>query len=150
MGRGGGGGVMMYTVLQPDILNEIEYLVFHNYNFIFVVDILFPLEFTFYLSDQFSLLIYLCLLPSSATVKMDNGENMENARYAMNDDTAGFINQKKNRNTSTKTEYVLKLMKNYFASIYAYKTLLHHIPYQAMVSENDQLSQIRIKEQTVV
>ena len=110
---------MMHTVLQPDILNEIEYLVFHNYNFIFVVDILFPLEFTFYLSDQFSLLIYLCLLPSSATVKMDSEENMENARYAMNDDTAGFINQKKNRNTSTKTEYVLKLIKNYFASIYA-------------------------------
>jgi len=29
-------------------------------------------------------------------------------------------------------------------------TLLHHIPYQAMVSENDQLSQIHIKVQTVV
>ena len=58
-----------------------------------------PLEFTFLLSDQFSLLMYLCLLPSSATVKMDNGGNMENARYAMNDDTAGFINQMKNRNT---------------------------------------------------
>ena len=44
-------------------------------------------------SDQYSLLIYLCLLLSSATVKMDNGENMENACYPMNDDTAGFINQ---------------------------------------------------------
>ena len=49
---------------------------------------------------------------------MDNGENMENARYAMNDDTAGFINQKKNRNTSAQTEYDPKLMKNYFTSIY--------------------------------
>ena len=49
----------------------------------------------FFLSDQFSLLMYGCLLPLSATVKMDNGENMENARYAMNDDTAGFINQMK-------------------------------------------------------
>ena len=29
-------------------------------------------------------------------------------------------------------------------------TLLYHIRYQAMVSENDQLSQIRIKVQTVV
>ena len=67
---------------------------------------------------------------------------MEGARYAMNDDTAGFINQMKNRNTSRKTEYDLKLTKNYFASIY---TLLHHIPYQAMASENDQLSQIRIE-----
>ena len=71
----------------------------------FVVEILFPLEFTFFLSDQFSLLIYLCLLPSSATV-MDIGETMENARYAMNDDTAGFINQKKNRNTSTKLSMI--------------------------------------------
>jgi hypothetical protein len=50
---------------------------------------------------------------------MDNGENMEDARYAMNDDTAGFISQMKNRNTSRKTEYDLKLIKtNYFTSIY--------------------------------
>ena len=49
---------------------------------------------------------------------MDNVETMENVCYAMNDDTAGFLNQKKNINTSTKTEYDLKLMKNYFASIY--------------------------------
>ena len=76
------------------------------------------MEFMFLLSDELSLLIYLCFLPSSATVKMDYGENMENARYVMNDDTAGFINQKKHRNTSTKIEYDLKLMTNYFASIY--------------------------------
>ena len=37
-------------------------------------------------SDQFSLLMYRCLPPSSATVQMDNNENMENARYATNDD----------------------------------------------------------------
>jgi len=43
---------------------------------------------------------------------------MENACYAMNDDTVGFINQLKSRNTSRKTEYDMKLMKNYFASIY--------------------------------
>ena len=37
--------------------------------------------------DQFSLLMY-CLLPSSATVKMDlYEENMEKACYATNDDT---------------------------------------------------------------
>jgi hypothetical protein len=40
-----------------------------------------------FLSDQFSLLMYRCLLPLSATVKMDYEENMENARYATNDDT---------------------------------------------------------------
>jgi len=30
--------------------------------------------------------MYRCLHPSSATVKMDNEENMENARHSMNDD----------------------------------------------------------------
>jgi len=48
---------------------------------------------------------------------MDSGENMKKARYAMHEDIAGFINQMKNRNTSRKTEYNLKLVKNYFASI---------------------------------
>ena len=38
-------------------------------------------------SDQFSLLMYRCLLPSSATIEMDNEENMENVQYATNDDT---------------------------------------------------------------
>jgi hypothetical protein len=38
-------------------------------------------------SDQFSLLMNLCLLPSSAIDKMDNEENMEHARYATKDDT---------------------------------------------------------------
>ena len=38
-------------------------------------------------SDQFSLLMYRCLLPLSATVKMDYEENMENVRYTTNDDT---------------------------------------------------------------
>jgi hypothetical protein len=38
-------------------------------------------------SDQFSLLMYCCLLPLSATVKMDYEENRENDRYATNDDT---------------------------------------------------------------
>ena len=37
-------------------------------------------------SDHFSFLMYLCLLLSSATVKMDNEENMEYTRYATNDD----------------------------------------------------------------
>jgi hypothetical protein len=38
-------------------------------------------------NNNISLLISLFLLPSSATVKMDNEENMENVRYATNDDT---------------------------------------------------------------
>ena len=31
--------------------------------------------------------MYRCLLLSSVAIKMDNEENMENARYATNDDT---------------------------------------------------------------
>jgi len=58
---------MHFSKWLPEILNETEYLVFHSYDVFF--------------SDQFSLLMYLCLLPLSATVKMDNGENIENARY---------------------------------------------------------------------
>ena len=38
-------------------------------------------------SDQIWLLMYRCLLPLSATVQMDSEENMENVRYATNDDT---------------------------------------------------------------
>jgi hypothetical protein len=60
-----------------------------------IIVFFFPWNSRFFLSDQFSLLMYGCLLPSSATVKMDNRKNMENARYARNDDTAGFINQMK-------------------------------------------------------
>jgi hypothetical protein len=39
------------------------------------------------LGDMTSLLMYRCLLSSSATVKMDYEENIKNARYATNDDT---------------------------------------------------------------
>jgi hypothetical protein len=46
---------------------------------------MFSSEIHVFRSDQFSLLMYRCLFPSSATVKMDYQENMENARYATND-----------------------------------------------------------------
>ena len=39
---------------------------------------------------------------------------MENVRYATNDDTVGFINQMKNRNTSRKTGYDLSHSKLWF------------------------------------
>jgi len=60
--------------------------------------------------------MYICLLPSSVIVKMENGENMESVRIATTDDTAGFIYQMENRNTSRKTEYDLKLIKNVLRS----------------------------------
>ena len=46
-------------------------------------------------SDQFSLLMYRCLLPLSVTVKMDYEENMENARCATNW-WHSFMNQRLN------------------------------------------------------
>jgi hypothetical protein len=52
------------------------------------------------------------------------------ARNTTNDDTADFMNQMKNRNTR-KSEYDL-------------------IPYQAMLSDNDQLSQILRKTYWII
>jgi len=116
---------MDFSKWRPESLHEMKNLVFHNYNVLFGIKHIFQ-------SDQFLLLIYLCLLPSSATVKMDNGENMKNARYATNDDTVAFTNQLKNRNTSRNIEYDMELIKNYFASIgeirKKHMTLLHHMP----------------------
>ena len=106
-----------FSKWRPEILRDIEYLFFHNNNVFFAKKILYIPGIYVFRFDQFSLLMYLRLLPSSAAIKMDNGENRGNARYGTNDDTAGFINQMKNRNTSRNTEYDLKLIKNYFASI---------------------------------
>ena len=73
--------------MAAEILHEIEYLVFHSYIVFFGEKKMFSSEIHVFRSDQFSLLMYRCLLPSSATVTMDYEENMENARYATNDDT---------------------------------------------------------------
>ena len=70
------------------VLHEIDYFVFfgkkqkNSTKFTF-----FSSEIQVFRSVQFSLLMYRCLLPSSANVKMDYKENMENACYAANDDT---------------------------------------------------------------
>ena len=79
-----GGSNMDFSKWRPEILHEIEYSVFQNY-FVFFGNKTFLPKFTFY--DQFSLLMYRCLLPSSVTVKMDYEENLENVRHATNDDT---------------------------------------------------------------
>ena len=78
---GEGGCIMDFSKWWP----KIEYLVFHNYFAFFGKKNSFEIH--VFRSDQFSLLMYCCLLPSSATVKIDYEENMENARYATNDDT---------------------------------------------------------------
>ena len=60
----------------------------------------FPKEFTFFFFVRLVFVIILFSLftsVASVTVKMDNGEHMENTRYAMNDDTAGFIYQMKSQ-----------------------------------------------------
>jgi hypothetical protein len=62
---------MDFSKWRQEILHEIEYIVFYNY-FVFL---------------EKTLLMYRCLLPSSATIKMDSEENMESTRYATNDDT---------------------------------------------------------------
>ena len=72
---------MDFSIWRPDILHEIEYVVFSH-----LENKISPGIHVFR-TDLFSLLMYLCLLTSSATVKMDNEENMESACYATNDDT---------------------------------------------------------------
>ena len=66
-------------------MHEIEYLVFDKYIVFFGKKI--SSEIRVLRSDQFSLLMYRYLLLSPVTVNMDYEENMENARYATNDDT---------------------------------------------------------------
>ena len=133
-------GVIWLVQNAAGNLHEIEYLVYHNSNVFLGKKI--P-EFTFSVWSVF--VINVSLFTSVICFfQKDNGENMENAPYTTNDDTAGFINQMKNRNTSRKTDSDLKLIKNYFASIilcccisvamFIYisihnMTLLHHIPY---------------------
>jgi hypothetical protein len=81
------GCKMYFSKWQPEIWHDIEYLVFfHNYD-VFFGKIIFFSGIHIFRSDNISFLMYLFLLPSSATVKMDNEENMENAGYATNDDT---------------------------------------------------------------
>ena len=70
---------MDFSKWRPEILHEIEYLVFHNYFVFFEKKKCFSSEIHVFRSNQFSLLMYRCLLPSSATVKMDYEEYMENA-----------------------------------------------------------------------
>jgi hypothetical protein len=75
-----------FSKWRPEILHEIEYLVFHNYNVFFFSSFFSGIH--IFRSDQYSLLMYLLLLPSSATVKKDRRENRENVRHATNDETA--------------------------------------------------------------
>ena len=70
---------MDFSKWRPEMLHEIEYLVFHNYFVFFGKKKCFSSEIHVFRSNQFSLLMYRCLLPSSATVKMDYEEYMENA-----------------------------------------------------------------------
>ena len=82
----GGGGVkcFLFSKWRPEILHEVEYLVFRNY-FVFFWKKKSD-EIHVFQSDQFSLLMYRCLLPSLLS-KWITKKNMENARYTMNDDT---------------------------------------------------------------
>ena len=69
------GGNLDFSIWRSEILHEIGYLVFYTIIMSFLEIKYFPAIHIFR-SDQFSLLVYLCLLSSSSTVKMDNGENM--------------------------------------------------------------------------
>ena len=78
---------MDFSKWRPKNLHEMEYLVFHYYFVFFGKTIICIFRKSRFPVRSVSLLMYCCLLPSSATVKIDNEENMENARYATKDDT---------------------------------------------------------------
>jgi hypothetical protein len=75
---------MDFSKWRLEILHEIEYLVFLNY-------FVFPWKNKFFRNSRFPvrsvIVINVSLLNSAVTVKMDYEENIENARYATNDDT---------------------------------------------------------------
>ena len=75
---------MNFSKWRLEILHEIEYLVFLNY-------FVFPWKNKFFRNSRFPdrsvIVINVSLLNSAVTVKMDYEENIENARYATNDDT---------------------------------------------------------------
>ena len=83
------GGVISdhFSIWLPEILHDMKYLVFHNYFIFFGKKIKNSSEIHVFRSDQFSLLMFRCLLPSSVSVKIDYEENMTNAHYATNYDT---------------------------------------------------------------
>jgi hypothetical protein len=59
-----------FSKWRLEILHEIDYIVFSQLNVFFGKKKLSGIH--FFRCDQVSLLMYLCLLRSSATVKMDN------------------------------------------------------------------------------
>ena len=67
-------GGMDFSEWWSEILHEIKYLVFHNYSSFLEKKI--SSEIHVFRSDQFSLLMYRCLLPSSVTVKMEYERNI--------------------------------------------------------------------------
>ena len=79
------GCKMYFSKWQTEILHDIEYLFFFTIMMSFLEKKNFP-EFTFCGPIIFVINVSF-LTKSSATVKMDNEENMENVRYATNDDT---------------------------------------------------------------
>ena len=105
---------MDFSKWQQEILYDVKYLVFHNYNVF--LRIFFLSEIRVFQSDQFLLFMYLYYFRRLLLSKWIM-EKTWNTRYATNDDNVGFINQMKNRNTSRKTEYDMKLSKNYFSSV---------------------------------
>jgi hypothetical protein len=108
---------------------------------IFRTIILSFLEKKMFRSKQFSLLMYRCLLPLSVTVKMDYEKNMENVRYATNDDTPLWLNHLVLLYKEFNCIRIMSLNTyNKNVDIIWHYCIISQINY--MVSENDQLSQI--------
>jgi hypothetical protein len=76
---------MNFSKWRPEMLHEIEYLVFHNYFVFFGKKKCFSSEIHVFRSNQFSLLMYRCLLPLSATSIFSVADNGSKQRYINNE-----------------------------------------------------------------
>ena len=86
----GGESYMDFSKWQPEILHEIEYLVFHNY---FVFFFFFFFEIHIFRSDQFSLLLYRSL--TSVVCYCQNGLWRKHLKCSLcNEWWHSFMNQR--------------------------------------------------------
>ena len=101
---------MDFSKWRPNILHEMKYLVFHNYNVFFGKKNIF----CFPVWSVFCIFVYFRRLLLSKWIMEKMSWKISLCKEWWH---CWIINQMKNRNTSSKTENDIKLMNNYFTSI---------------------------------
>ena len=99
-----------FSKWRSNILHEMKYLVFHNYNVFFGK----KKNFCFPVWSVFCIFVYFRRLLLSKWIMEKMSWKISLCKEWWH---CWIINQMKNRNTSSKTENDMKLMNNYFTSI---------------------------------